>query len=186
MHLFYTDTCGADISRAICAADSGRAGSAWGRSLLQRAWERLHGDTLPRVVCDARGRPRFEGAPAAFFSLSHTEGLVVCALGDVPVGVDAERPRPLRSGTAERLMSPEEAAAFDFFRLWTLRESCFKLTGSGGMRAPRFHRADGRVLCEDETLHFLLLELGGCPVSLCTPSPVELQCVEIPISALLD
>lgn len=185
MHLFYTDTRGADISRAVGAAGSGRLGSAWGRSLLQRAWEKSFGGALPRIVCDAKGKPGFENAPGLFFSLSHTEGLAVCAIGEVPVGVDAERPRELRPGTADKLLSPEEAAEFDFFRVWTLRESCFKLTGQGGVRAPRFRRADGRVRCADETLHFTLLELCGCPVSLCTPAPVELRCVEIPVSELV-
>lgn len=185
MHLFYTDTRGADICRAISAAGSGRLGSAWGRSLLQRAWESAFGGALPRIVCDEKGKPCFENAPGLFFSLSHTKGLAVCAIGKVPVGVDAERPRELRPGTVEKLLSPEEAAEFDFFRIWTLRESCYKLTGVGGMRTPRFHRADGRVLCGDESLHFTLLELRGCPVSLCTPQPVELQCVEIPVSELI-
>ena len=127
----------------------------------------------------------FAAEEAPFFSLSHTEGLAVCAIGETPVGVDAERPRELASGTAQKLMTPEEAQQFDFFRLWTLRESAFKLTGRGGVRSPHFFLRDGAVRCEDERLHFALAELCGCPVSLCAPEPILLQCIEIPVSELL-
>ena len=185
MRLYYTDTRGADISRAVCAAGSARAGSAWGRSLLRAAWEKECGGAMPDVVCDGRGKPSFAGGHGVFFSLSHTDGLAVCAIGEIPVGVDAERPRELVSGAAEKLMTPEEAEQFGFFRLWTLRESAFKLTGSGGMRSPRFCLQDGIVRCRDERLHFALAELCGCPVSLCTLQPIGLQCVEIPIFELL-
>ena len=74
------------------------------------------------------------GQPALRFSLSHTRGAVAVAVTlGAELGVDIEplgRPAPIE--VAERLFSPEEKAvlreksddaqAFTFFSLWTLRK----------------------------------------------------------------
>lgn len=185
LQLFYTDTRGADIARAICPPGSARKGSAWGRSLLQRAWACCFRTEMPPLASDEKGRLYFPDVPERFVSLSHTEGLAVCVIGSVLVGVDAERPRPLQPGTAEKLMTAQEAADFDFFRLWTLRESYYKCTGRGGMRTPHFWREGERICCGEAGVWFRTLEVHGCPVSLCSTAPVQLQCREIPVADLM-
>lgn len=110
-----------------------------------------------RFVRDGRDRPAVDSTvhPDAVlpFSLSHTEGLAVCALVDVPasvlapasvrVGVDVEmaaRPvQPLK--LAERFFAPEEFQLLRriegrrrqeiFFRLWTFKEAMAKALGVG-------------------------------------------------------
>ena len=78
------------------------------------------------------------------FSLSHTEGMVVCALSGLPrIGVDVEKLdraveildiaresfAPLEYAALAGLPPEEQRAAF--YRLWTLKEACGKATGEG-------------------------------------------------------
>ena len=78
------------------------------------------------------------------FNISHTHGLVVCAVSGCRVGVDAELIRPVRESLCRRVLAEERellertalthgegAAAELFTRLWTLKESYGKATGAG-------------------------------------------------------
>ena len=84
------------------------------------------------------GKPFLRDLPDVHFNISHTKGLVVCAVGTASVGIDAEQIRSypksvLRKMTEkERLYiaqakSPDEA----FMRVWTMKEAMIKLTGEG-------------------------------------------------------
>jgi 4'-phosphopantetheinyl transferase len=84
------------------------------------------------------------GAPPLAFNLSHTHGLVACAVAhDAQVGVDVEcveRATASRA-IAERYFSapelaqldacPEERRSSHFIELWTLKEAYLKAVGSG-------------------------------------------------------
>ncbi|MCP5055848.1 MAG: 4'-phosphopantetheinyl transferase superfamily protein [bacterium] len=89
-----------------------------------------------------RGRPELSGMTAPSFNVSHTEGLVACAVSAGTVGVDVEKGRRLKNPTAlaKRFFHPEEASqvlAADgenaaracFLRLWTLKEAYAKALG---------------------------------------------------------
>jgi 4'-phosphopantetheinyl transferase len=78
------------------------------------------------------------------FSLSHTKGLVACAVTrDARVGVDVERARGMSDllDVARRCFAPAEARSLEamspddrqsrFVELWTLKESYLKATGRG-------------------------------------------------------
>ena len=83
---------------------------------------------LPPVERSPRGKPLFAGVEGRWFSLSHSEGLALCALSDAPVGVDVEVVRPRRAGLPAYTLSGEELEQFDgswedFYRLWTRKES---------------------------------------------------------------
>ncbi|MBF8273300.1 MAG: 4'-phosphopantetheinyl transferase [Magnetococcales bacterium] len=84
------------------------------------------------------GKP-FIAAPV-HFSISHTHGLVVCALTNRDeVGIDLEQIRPIELGDFQNMMEPEiwqTIIAADnrfqaFFEYWTLRESLVKADGRG-------------------------------------------------------
>lgn len=90
------------------------------------------------ILVGAAGRP----SPLAF-SLTHTRGLVACAIGLAAVGIDAEdatRDADV-DGVAERFFAaaerdalmrlPEDARRSRFFELWTLKESLLKALGLG-------------------------------------------------------
>jgi 4'-phosphopantetheinyl transferase len=93
------------------------------------------------------GRPEVAGpgaGPALRFSLSHTSGLVACAVAlDCDCGVDVESSdrggNPL--GVAQRVLAPKELADLDsrtagerhdrFLAYWTLKEAYVKARGLG-------------------------------------------------------
>lgn len=100
-----------------------------------------------RFTAGERGKPAIEpvpGMPALDFNLSHTDGLVACAVSaGAAVGVDVERSRQLDDleRLVERFFSPPEIAALlalgaadrrqRFFTLWALKESYIKARGLG-------------------------------------------------------
>jgi 4'-phosphopantetheinyl transferase len=77
------------------------------------------------------------------FNISHTHGLVACAIASDPIGVDVEA----ADGSVEfdimidQVFAPEEIQVFKsapwerrrclFFRFWTLKEAFIKATGEG-------------------------------------------------------
>jgi 4'-phosphopantetheinyl transferase len=91
-----------------------------------------------------RGKPSVSSPPTSLhFNLSHTSGLVVCAVARCELGVDAEEVN--RSvehlQLAQHFFAPAEVALLEelgpdpqrtmFFRLWTLKESLLKARGTG-------------------------------------------------------
>lgn len=129
---------------------------ALGEKLLAHALQKERGLDLSRLARrrDEHGKPGFAGCPV-HFSLSHTKGLVVCGLGDSPLGVDAEHPRPVGEALVRRACTPEELAWLAsqpdrqaaFLSLWTLKESVMKLTGRGlslGLKNAAFTFPGGR------------------------------------------
>jgi 4'-phosphopantetheinyl transferase len=101
-----------------------------------------------RFASNDYGKPSVESiAPqlrALSFSLSHTRGLVACAIAlNAPLGVDVERIDQSRhvQQIANRFFSEKEAAwlrqcsaelrNIHFVELWTLKEAFFKATGVG-------------------------------------------------------
>jgi hypothetical protein len=89
-----------------------------------------------------RGKPLAilaDGTPGPHISLSHTPGLVACALSPAhPVGIDVERHRPRDfAALAAYAFGPRERAFVaaggmaTFYKIWTLREALAKATGEG-------------------------------------------------------
>lgn len=80
-------------------------------------------------------------ASGCCLSVSHSGDLVVCAVGDAPLGVDVERIRPAPSALARRCFTDAERALLDaapegerdacFWRIWTGKEALVKRTGEG-------------------------------------------------------
>ena len=109
-------------------------------ALLRIAAARLLG--IParqvRIEYTDRGKPTLPGT-GLYCSVSHTDGLCVCALSDEEVGVDAERIRAFSPRVARRVFSENEQAMLResaepdvcFFTLWTRRESFVKCRGTG-------------------------------------------------------
>jgi len=98
-----------------------------------------------RFEAGPHGKPALAPAvPALDFNLSHTTGLVACALAwQAPVGVDVEDAsrRVDLDGVGRRVFSaaeqavlaglPEEGQADRFFEYWTLKEAYMKARGLG-------------------------------------------------------
>lgn len=106
--------------------------------LLSAALARDWGLSHCRLERDANGKPRLVH-PCLFVNLTHCKGLAVCAVANTTVGVDAETPRQVKERTIARVCSLQEQQmlaqstmpAFDFSRLWTLKEAYAKCVGEG-------------------------------------------------------
>jgi 4'-phosphopantetheinyl transferase len=90
------------------------------------------------------GKPFLAGNGSLSFNLSHTRGLVACAIGPgMAIGVDVEEAARVidAAAIAERYFSPSEVASLTrcagpahrlrFLELWTLKESFIKAVGIG-------------------------------------------------------
>ena len=123
-------------------------------------------------LISSRGRD-----PAPSFSLAHARGLVACAIGDGPLGIDVEVIDPAVDALhlAERFFSTAETAALRecsadvragrFCELWTLKESLGKALGFGlgvSMRHPSFTiEADGVHTDGARGWSFYVEDVGG-------------------------
>lgn len=147
MRIYYAATDGFDASRSIAPGRGHSAESAATWSLLLYALRREHGlDALPEVELDERGKPYFSARPECCFSLSHTRGLVACALGSSPVGVDVQVIDAKDAAFAGKLMNERERMDFTLHELWCLREAVYKLTGRGSLRSMPLRREGGEIV----------------------------------------
>ena len=147
---------------------NGRSGHEAGRALLERLYREETGMDCPEIAVADRGKPYFVESPW-YFSISHTQRHVFCALSSKPVGLDAEETdRKVNLRLADRILSPSEKRRFDeaedkqaaLLRLWVLKEAAAKLTGEGLRGFPNhtdFDPADDRIM-----------ELDGCFVAVLT------------------
>lgn len=99
-----------------------------------------------RIAIAPGGKPFLVDHPALHYNLSHTQGGVLCALSDRPVGVDVEQVRPFGDRAAVRWFTPAEQAwsGEDPLRriiLWTRKEAAAKWNGAG---LPALRREDTR------------------------------------------
>ena len=97
--------------------------------LLRHALEEQYGlRTLPAIELSREGKPMFRDRPEIHFNLSHTDGAVLCAVHDHPVGVDIERSRE----AAVAIMRYYQIQSQDtFWRMWVRREAIAKCHGQG-------------------------------------------------------
>ena len=117
-------------------------------ALLRKSLSLYDSEVAPDawILQGADGHKPSIAAPrtALAFNLSHTHGLVACAVArDTAVGVDVESIERLSSGRdiAQRFFSPFECRGLDacepsaytrrFIELWTLKESYLKGIGTG-------------------------------------------------------
>lgn len=129
--------------------DADKERFAIGRALTRLQLSRFLGGD-PRdwhFRTNEHGRPELDidagAAPPIGFNVSHTPGLVACAVTATPdVGVDVEAvTRPLTYDIAERFFAPREVADLRtlpsddqrrvFFDYWTLKEAYIKARGMG-------------------------------------------------------
>ncbi len=90
---------------------------------------------------DNYGKPFLKGFKDFHYNLSHSQKWIVCAVDNLPIGIDVEAVRPIETDIARRFFSREEyenliskeiheRTAY-FFELWTLKESYIKAWGKG-------------------------------------------------------
>lgn len=124
---------------AQCQRSADRRRSFGAGMALLYAWKKQFGErTMPKVMRDENGKPRFTGADIPF-CLSHSGNYAACVLGEetggAPFGLDIQEPRAVRAGLAERFFSDREKEQLrtgdDFCLIWSRKESLAKYQGSG-------------------------------------------------------
>lgn len=88
-----------------------------------------------RIFQTESGKP-YVDIDGCFFSISHSENLVVCVISAKPVGVDAELVRPVNIDISKRVCNNSEIEYIQedfcrFFEVWTAKEAYIKAKGSG-------------------------------------------------------
>ncbi len=184
LKLYVTDYRDADERKARCKARSPQKGSAFGVSLLEYAVQDTWGISLPEMSPPNTGKPVFTKETDKYFSISHSKTHVVVAVSDRPVGVDVETRRDITENSRRMLMDDTENEEFDFFDLWCLRESVYKLNGAGNLREIlRFKRENGKIVGPDDKICYEVLQgIDGCAGAVCQEGSFilpKLQWVEI-------
>lgn len=100
-----------------------------------------------KIVKDEYGKPYFDPPCGIFFSVSHSRSMCMCAAGSHPVGCDIQEKREVRPAVVRRICRDTELADFDFWQLWSLKESYIKLIGrrEKAMRDVYFEKRGGSV-----------------------------------------
>lgn len=99
-------------------------------------------ESWPPLTEGPHGKPEFcskEGEQPLHFSLSHTEGAVMCVLTDRPVGADIQKIPPYRERTVRyyaseqeyRILQERENPTMEAALLWTMKEAYLKYLGTG-------------------------------------------------------
>lgn len=149
--------------------------------------------TLEDIAGQARrgpkGKPFFPESDCRF-NISHSRGVIGCALERVPVGLDLERVRKFSPGMIEKICTEEEAIMIGgegrdamLTQLWTCKESCMKLTGLGfsqGLRETVFRALGVEPRMAGQGwgyFHSASFEHGGEAfwLTLCSAEPVDFQ-----------
>ena len=91
------------------------------------------------IGAGTHGKPFLKGHPEIHFSISHCTKAIAVAVGDEPVGIDAETFRSISPGLLDKAMNLSEKAEIltsdvpeqTFAAYWTRKEAVFKLIGTG-------------------------------------------------------
>jgi len=136
MEIFRTDMSAADVEACypLLSEDErlrveGLTGKASRRFLVSRAFRRRVLGPGAEILSDEHGRPFVKGDPV-YFSMSHTGDLLVVAVDDHPVGIDAEFMKERDFAKLSAWFFGESIPGRDdFYRRWTRFEAGLKLAG---------------------------------------------------------
>ena len=88
------------------------------------------------MLCYQNGKPYIKSHENIFVSISHSRDLVVCAVSDVPVGIDTEKIRPYNLAVASRVLHMDEVMTDSLYtKEWTVLEAALKLKGTDAFRS---------------------------------------------------
>ena len=159
----------------------GQNGSPAVYSLLEYAFKKEYGESLPDIVKTANGKPFFPDRPEVHFSLSHAKTHVLCALSDCPVGADIESPRLISERAIQYFCSPNELTLFDPLDLWVLKESYIKLIGGtlALVKTIHFSCESGNIITPDKSSISKLYRIGECRAAVSVKGNLMPESVEL-------
>lgn len=107
--------------------------------MLKELLATQYGITHFTIETAPHGKPYLKDHPDIHFNLSHCRTAIAVAVSDRPIGVDIESIRKHTPALVSRTMNHTESMQImtspaperEFIKLWTAKESVFKLTGTG-------------------------------------------------------
>lgn len=159
--------------------------------LLIKALETAAPELLPPldIVCGKDGKPELAGCGICF-NLSHSGSFAACAVSDSPVGLDLQEEKLCNDRLAEKYFTaPErqfiaesENRAYAFTMLWSMKESCVKLLGTG-LKTPLSSFTvdpESNTACLDgPMLYFYHDRINGCHLALCSADGSAIRGIKI-------
>jgi hypothetical protein len=170
MEIFCTDMSAADAGACLFLLSEderiraeGLAGRVKRRFVVSRAFRRRVLGPGTEIMADKNGRP-FVNGNSIFFSMSHTGDILVVAVDDSPVGIDAEFMKERDFARLSAWFFGESVPGReDFYRRWTQFEAGLKLAG-----LPLFSKAAPKP----EYLHSQAM--GDCMLSVASHRSISL------------
>ena len=159
--------------------------------LLIKALETVAPELLPPldISCGKDGKPELVGSGISF-NLSHSGSFAACAVSDSPVGLDIQTERDCNDRLAEkyftaperRFLAESENKAYAFTMLWSMKESCVKLLGTGLKTPLSSFSVDpqSNTACLDgHVLYFFHDRINGCHLALCSADGAAISGIKI-------
>ncbi len=127
-----------------------------------------NGCSLPvDIKTEKRGKPYAENIN---FSISHSDGRVMVSIAQCRIGADIQKINEQQNlSVAKKILTPSELSGIDtheFFRLFTMKESYFKMTGQGLPLSPK-------SFSSFEKSYFKTWEKDGYIICVCTKEKEE-------------
>ena len=177
--------------------DSARRLGIAAELLLIKALETAAPEVMPPldIRCGRDGKPELSDSEI-YFNLSHSGKYAACAVSDSPVGLDIQTVRGCNVRLAEKYFTPQErrfikegkASAHAFTQLWSIKESCVKLLGTG-LKTPlssfSVDPESGTAQLGGLMLHFYHSVLNGCHLSVCSADSAAVKEINISTIKLL-
>lgn len=156
-----------------CASEKVKREKYYAWKLLEYAAERTFGKKLKKLTLSKNENGKWECEDFCF-SLSHSHSAVAVALSRKSVGVDIEYIAPMKTETANKILTERERAEYEalpktqrngfLLEKWTQKESVFK-----ALNAPAFHPA--RIETENESVRTQTVEIANEEYLLSVASP---------------
>ncbi len=108
--------------------------------LIQLLTRHLYEITLPlKIEVNEKGKPYLANMHGVHFNLSHSNGMVCCAIADREVGVDIQHMGEYKKEIANRFFTADEQEYIErsenetsaFYEIWTKKEALLKCKGTG-------------------------------------------------------
>jgi 4'-phosphopantetheinyl transferase len=154
---------------------------------IQRIANNHLGIAREKLIIDKNkyGKPFLVHFPNIHYNVSHTKGLIVCAISNHCVGIDVERIKPFNKPIVERFFSRNECEYVfvskenqdkRFAEIWTKKEAYVKWLGKG-MEVP-FESFD---VCHEGAENLYSFSWGHYYISVFSEKLVQINVPEVMI-----
>lgn len=162
--------------------------------LLIHALEEIKSGIMPPldIICGKDGKPELTGG-GVYFNLSHSGSFAACAVSDSPVGIDIQTEQTNNEKLALRSFSDRERDFIQkndnsdsaYTQIWSMKESCIKLFGTGFRTPMNSFSVDADNLCcelNGQKLYFYNGAFPGYNFSVCTESKNSLDSLTVSLT----